>query len=321
MNPKERVTPIPPTAKLPWNKSMYPTETDLGETTHPPRCVLLLRPLYGSRDAPMRWLPKLPQVLAESGLRQLQSDVYYHTWHNQGEFGGTFLANLGDLLLFKAPDQFRALVLRTPKPLRAGELETLSTKKPIAFAGLSIGIIPDGAIILSREPYIRELPTVDIDPCITGTAISNQADSRCTFPQPIGAPIWPHPTSQDISSTTTQLSTSSVEACKSPDAALDIRRKYNKIVKFTRNRPRRMHYTIIRPTSRGKMAIQQIAECRIISFPDAGSAPLTNSYSFEGDFLILGRSISRGGSAHFHGGTIDRRCAKNSPGLPVLIGR
>ena len=36
----------------------------------------------------------------------------------------------------------------------------------------------------------------------------------------------------------------------------------------------------------------------------------TGGYSMEGDFLVLGRVLSRDGAVHFHGGMVGRRCSE-----------
>ena len=128
------------------------------------------------------------------------------------------------------------------------------------------------------------------------------------------------PNSPGYRFTTTHLSTSSAEAFKSPGDAREIRRGYNKIVKFMRNRPRGIHYARMHSASYGSLAVQKIMECRIISFSDAGLASLTNSYSVEGNCFILGRAISRGGVANVHGGTIYRICAKIHRGCRSSLG-
>ena len=118
------------------------------------------------------------------------------------------------------------------------------------------------------------------------------------------------PNPSDIGYTITSMATSSVEACKSPETEREICRKYNKIAEFTKNYPRKIHYTRLDRAIRDKEAIDQIMSSRIISFSDAGFASLLNSYSVEGGFLIMGRAISRDGISHCHGWMIDHRCAK-----------
>ena len=150
---------------------------------------------------------------------------------------------------------------------------------------------------------------MSLDSCINQGEITNADDLRSTFRQAVGALIWVHQTRPDIGFTITQMSTSSVAASKSVEEAKDLCRKYNKIVKFMKNHPRKIHYTRIH-TLTGLAAIEDLMTWRIIAFSDAGFASLTNQYSVEGNFLILGRILSRDGIINCHGGIIDHRCAK-----------
>ena len=62
----------PPMIKFPWKKSLHDHTVELKSLPVSEYGFLLLRPLYGGRDAPMRWFLKLSQVLTEAGLRQTQ---------------------------------------------------------------------------------------------------------------------------------------------------------------------------------------------------------------------------------------------------------
>ena len=183
-------------------------------------------------------------------------------------------------------------------------------KTPITFTGLYIEIAQQGAIVLSQEPYIKELPTMNVESCIQNNIVTNPSDLRSTFRQAIGALIWTHQTRPDIGYTITLMSTSSVSACKSPGEAREICRRYNKIVKFMKNHPRKIHYTRVPPWYYGVNAIMDLMTWRAIAFADAGFASLPEHNSVEGNFMILGRVLSRDGVVRRHGGILDRRCAK-----------
>ena len=71
LNPKDRVIVIPPNMiHLPWSGRLHPMNHDISRVTHN-RGFLLLRPLYGGRDAPMRWFIALPKRLREHGFAQM----------------------------------------------------------------------------------------------------------------------------------------------------------------------------------------------------------------------------------------------------------
>ena len=96
---------------------------------------------------------------------------------------------------------------------------------PIAPTGLLIELIRDGTVVLSQEPYIRELPKMDAESRIDNEKVRNPSGLRSTFRQAIGALIWVRQTRPDIGYTITSMPTSSVEACKSPGTARGICRK------------------------------------------------------------------------------------------------
>ena len=309
LHPSERVILLPPPmVPLPWKKKLHHPEMDLKKVPRHNHGFLLLRPLYGSRDAPMRWFLKLSQVLRAAGLRQLKTDVCFFSYHKNHVLEGLLLAHVDDLL-FTGSQSFHEIVISALKGLRTGELETLTTTTPMIFTGLQLEITREGTIMLSQEHYIKELPLMNIESCIVNGVITNANDLRSTFRQGVGALIWTHQTRPDIGFTITQISTTSVEACKNAELARDICRRYNKIVKFMRNHPRKIHYTRYDRLA-GTAAIQNLMTWRIIAFSDAGFASLSQNYSVEGNFLILGRVISRDGVVHCHGGMIDHRCAK-----------
>ena len=114
LNPKDRVVAIPPNMiHLPWKGKLPPTHTDLGQRQNN-RGFLLLRPLYGGRDAPMRWFLALSKRLRENGFAQLKTDVCIYTEHDShGELSGLSVSHVDDLL-FCGAAQFRKKTRFTP---------------------------------------------------------------------------------------------------------------------------------------------------------------------------------------------------------------
>ena len=79
-----------------WGISL-PPETELKSIAPNNMGVLIVRPLYGSQDAPMRGPRKLSDVLTAAGLRQLQTDLCFFSWHNRGLRGGLLLSHVDAL--------------------------------------------------------------------------------------------------------------------------------------------------------------------------------------------------------------------------------
>ena len=94
---------------------------------------------------------------------------------------------------------------------------------------------------------------------------------------------------------------------------LDWRRRFVGIqhgCKIMRNHPRGIHYAQSNPAAHGQQDMEELMKWRIIAFADAGFGPPTQNHSVEGNFLVSGHVVSRGGVVYFHGGLLDRRGAK-----------
>ena len=208
LHPAERVILIPPpTIRLPWQKSLYAPDTDLKAVARPNHGFLLLRPLYGSRDAPMRWFLKLSDVHLSAGFRQLQSDVCFFTWRNHGLLEGILRAHVDDLL-FTGSEEFRRKVITVWKKFRTGEMGALAVQSPLVFTGMQLELVETGTVVLPQEHYIKELPFVNLEKYIANGEITRPAEIRSTLRQWIGSLILAHQTRPDIGFTLTQISTS-----------------------------------------------------------------------------------------------------------------
>ena len=125
----------PPMVTMPWKGSLPAIGTDLGNPPRPSRGFLLLRPLYGCRDAPMRWRITLSGRIRSYGFTQLRSDVCMFAKHDcHRNLTSYLVCHVGDILFTGCPEDLKIIeaMLRT---FRAGEIESLSVKSPILFTG------------------------------------------------------------------------------------------------------------------------------------------------------------------------------------------
>ena len=180
LSPNDRVVVIPPNMiHLPRAGKLPPTHTDLGQRTHN-RGFLLLRPLYGGRDAPMRWFLALSMRLRDHGFTQLKSDVCMYTeCDSHGELNGLLVGHVDDLL-FRGAAQFRKDAIHAIQTSRAGEVETLTESTHIVFAGMLIEKETAGTLLLSRQMYADELPLMHIAEYLGPQGIANSAGLRLT---------------------------------------------------------------------------------------------------------------------------------------------
>ena len=296
--------------RLPWNGKLPPANHDISKTTHD-RGFLLLRPLYGGRDAPMRWFLALSARLREHGFTQMKTDVrMYSKRDSQGELTGLLVAHAGDLL-FCGTSTFRKEAIHAVKTFRTGELETVTPSTPIISTGLKIELDSSGTILLSQQMYADELPHMDVTEYIHLEKIVNSVGLKSTFKQGIGALIWMHQTRPDIGFTITQMATQIAEACEGAEQAIQLARLHNKIVKFTKNHPRKIHYSRF-PTPDSQMAFRpaDFLNWKLFVFTDAGFGALVKNHSVESHVVALGDVINRDGTIKCHGLLLDHRCAK-----------
>ena len=196
-------------------------------------------PLYGGRDAPMRWFIALSERLRQHGFKQLKTDVcMFHKFDSQGDLMGMLIAHVGDLL-FCGTDRFRKEAISAIQTFRTGEIETLTQESPIIFTGLLIELTHNGRILLPQQQYVDEMQLMSIDTYIDSGGVTHPALLKSTFKQGIGYLIWLHQTRPDIGFAITQIATSVVEACESPTKAKALANLYNKIIKFAKNHQRK----------------------------------------------------------------------------------
>ena len=214
--------------KLPWAGPNHSPGADWKSLPLPDRGFLSPRPLYGSRDAPMRWFIKLSESPTAACLRQLKADVCISTrLTSAAELEGIAVVHVGDIL-FAGSDSFLTTFITVLKQFRTGEVETLSCVSPITFAGLFIGECPKGTLLLPQHPYIMELPKMDVAQYVDQSRIVKENELRSTFRQGLGALIWIRQTRPDVGFSIARMATDIPTARKDVDKCLLLARGYNK---------------------------------------------------------------------------------------------
>ena len=312
LNPKDRVIVLPPAMiQLPWKGKLPPSHVDVNHLPRHTRGFLLIRPLYGGRDAPMRWFIALSERLRQHGFIQLKTDVcMFNKFDSQGNLIGMLIAHVDDLL-FCGTERFRKEAITAIQTFRTGEVETLTQKQHIIFTGLLIELTSERKIHLSQQHYADEMQHMNIDSYIDSTRVLQPALLKSTFKQGLGSLIWLHQTRPDIGFTITQIATQIVEACESPTKARILANLYNKIVKFVKNHQRKITYAPFPGCESGGIeALMSMIQWKLIVFTDAGFGTLTKNHSIESHVLVLGDVLERDGLIQCHGLMLDHRCAK-----------
>ena len=311
LNHKDRVIVLPPNMiQMPWKGKLPPIHTDVNNLPRHTHGFLLIRPLYGGRDAPMRWFIALSDRLRQYGFKQLKTDVcMFNKLDSHGRLAGFLIAHVDDLL-FCGTESFRKEAIAAIQTFRTGDIETLKPDHPIIFTGLLLEVNHQGKINLSQEHYINELQLMDINLYVDSTSIRNPALLKSTFKQGLGSLIWLHQTRPDIGFTITQIATQIVEACESATKARTLAALYNKIVKFAKNHPRKIVYARRPGMDSNIDPLEDLKNWKLIVFTDAGFGTLTQNHSVESHVVILGDVLSRDGIIQCHGMLLDHRCAK-----------
>ena len=195
----DRCIVIPPVmVPMPWKGELYPPETNLNQVPPPRHGFLILKPLYGTRDAPLRWFVKLPKVLIQSGLRQLKSDIcMYSKLDSSKRICGFLIVHVDDLL-YTGTTEFLALVKKVVAQFRVGETQILTEEEPLTFTGLDIQKGPGNSLVLSQETYAKDLPIMDITQYVNQKGLKNVSELKSTFRKGIGSLIWIHQTRPDL---------------------------------------------------------------------------------------------------------------------------
>ena len=199
----------------------------------------------------------------------MQTEVCFCTCHYRGALEELLLAH-ADHLLCAAPDAFRPKVIAALKTMGVEIAKRYLRHPPPICNGLMIEDGGDGNKVLPKERYIKGLTLMMADQYIWGgVEVKNFAELRIKFRPSIGSRIWAHQARPSIGFASTQMPNSSAEACKSTDAARELRKRYNKIDKFTINHPRKTHYTRPEQTSTGCQDVGNFLRRRIIALPEA----------------------------------------------------
>ena len=190
---------IPPAmAPMPWKGQLHSPETNLNHVPPPRYGFLILKPLYGTRDAPLRWFVKLSKVLIQSGLRKLKSDIcMYSKLDSLGQICGFLIVHVDDLL-YTGTTEFLALVKKVVAQFRVGETQILTEEEPLTFTGLDIQKGPGNSLVLSQETYAKDLPIMDITQYVNQKGLKNVSELKSTFRKGIGSLIWIHQTRPDL---------------------------------------------------------------------------------------------------------------------------
>ena len=285
--------------------------TDLKNLPRAQHGSLLLRLLYGGRDAPMRGRIAPAQRFRSHGFAQMRTDVRTFNWYNgHGKLQALVICHVDDIS-FTGTAESLTLTENAMRTCRAGGTGKLTPPTPIAFTGLLIESTKDGSITLSQPQYAKDLNEIEMTDYVVKGRILDPAKFRIAVRQGLGALIWLRQTRPDIGFDITKLATDAVAAATGPELGKKIIILYNKIIRFAQLYDRKLTFDDLNlegTSYHGRLT--NFTSRRVVCFADAGFSALAGSHSIEGSVTILGKVINRYGVVRCHGYLIDRRCAK-----------
>ena len=306
LSESDRRIVIPPLMALGWGDSRH--EYQLKDFTPPSHGFLIIKPLCGTRDAPLRWFVRLRKAFIQVGLRQMKSDICMYSRVEAGEFQGAMLIHVGDIL-YTGTREFITVVESAIKQFRIGGIGKLTQEKGSIFTGLEIQLNVTNRVALSRKQYVSELPTMDISQYMNRPQLANVKDLQSTARQGLGALIWVHQSRPDVGFLITKIATDLMTACADRQKAIRLAKLYNKTVRYLKMHASEIHY-VPPPGNHGKNDHVDLRKYRVSCFTDAGFGALHGDHSIESNVAIFGKVLFRDGSIQCHGFLIDHRCAK-----------
>ena len=187
-----RLAVLPPSmATLHWAGKLAPSSTPIKSLAPNKHGFLLLRPLYGGRDAPMRWWVTLSKRLRAHNFRQTKCDVCMFTKHDaQSRLIAFLVCHVGDIL-FTGTDEGQKDTEEALRTFRAGGTEKLSYQKPIISTGILLERPNEQTweINMSQDHYAMELRRIDPAQFVTNAGVRDPKKLRTALRQALGALI------------------------------------------------------------------------------------------------------------------------------------
>ena len=179
--------------------------------------------------------------------------------------------------------------LKPPIPFRTGEAEASAHDSPIAFTGLMFELESPTTIPPSHQMYEEELPIMDLSGYLSNHGITNPTAMKSTFNQGLGALIWLHQTRPDVEFAIKKIATRILEDFESPEKAQKVANLYNKIVRFVKNRRRKIIYIEFpSPSHHSPPEPSTRMNWKLFVFQEAVFGTLVQNRSVESHVVALG---------------------------------
>ena len=310
--------PIDPPECLIMPRTGVVSDSSTSKNKSPEFVFMMIKPLYGLHDSPLRWFISLCTCLGKFGYRQRRMDICIFVYLSN-EVPDTFvLAYVGDLMVCYRDDAARDRFLSAIRTFNTGEPELLTRDSELIFPGLYIRREKDQTISLSQKTFVSKLREVQSEDIILGGAlVKNKSKIRRFFKPAMGKLLWLLQTRFDLSF---QIIKSATEVAPAPkDIALSsaLIKSINRSIRKAREEDHFFSFGEIV----GFVPLKNRTDMRgirIFAFIDAGYATMRGDRSVEASIIICGREVSRDGTIRCMGSIIDTytrcilRCARST---------
>ena len=167
----------------------------------------------------------------------MMSDIFTYSIIEAGILIGVLIVHVDDLL-FTGTSRFITIVESTAKQFRTGEFWTRGNRVFGRIYWFGDRKWTNQSFASPPESYIAELPTMDIARCANQGNITDRANVQTAFRQMLCALIRVQQTRSDVGFLIAKIATDLISACVDSSGTLQLRRSYNKTVRFLKTHVR-----------------------------------------------------------------------------------
>ena len=174
------------------------------------------KPLYGGRDAPLRWYLAICAALRYGGWRHCRSDVCTFAKYIKDTRGraikpsSIIIAHVGDLLIAGIPNDIIAFG-RVVAQFRTGSLSMLKVNDSVEYLGIKVKRGRYHRLGLDQQPYCAKLHIVKLEDVVRNNQFCISTDRwRALQRQLIGSLLWVTQARFEVCAGSNYLSTSAI---------------------------------------------------------------------------------------------------------------
>ena len=192
--------------------------------------MLLFPPLYGSRDAPLRWYITISAVLRQYGFVPLKTDHCAFGRHvkvpscshplaiDGRRVSALILLHVDDIISVGSEEERRNFV-RFVGTFNHGPIEELSVSNGLTYCGIDISVTVPRCLILSQKSYYQKIGLVTWDTILASNGKLLPSPKHITISKRfVGGCLWLFHTRFDVVFQVSQLASLVNKASSSVDA-------------------------------------------------------------------------------------------------------